>query len=870
MYKILLIVIACLGITGLGAFFYLGASQTNGTIIIKRSSRSGPVTIYRDDYAIPHIVADNLKDALYGLGWAHAQDRLWSMHVKRMLFSGRLAEMFGPGVLRVDKFMRSIGIYSIAKQDVKSADTETTERVQSYADGINDYVATLKTLPLEFWLTQTDFPKWEPLDVFVFSKFLSFSLAHDWMTQLFRTRLAILFGKEKACEILACSSEYLYDRDSVILNDDELKQSGLYEKAEASEAFSKLNNAAIDDVLRKINTGNPTKPSPTSPETEVEKVYFDMVNDLIKGLRGSNSWIISGEYTANGKPILANDPHLDNSIPSIWAEAELVIGDETRIIGATIPGIPSMIVGKTKYGAWGITTLYADNSDVYLEQLNDAGTKYYYEGEWYALKQHIEVIKVRGGKDINFIINSTRHGPILTDIMDSFQPHLGAPSAVVGNVSFAWTGHIKQDPSMGVIHKMMEYKSIEDFKSHNSTILNPTQNLVIAFADGDIVYTSVGILPIRNNQFEGAFLKDGTKKSSEWTKYATRWENPHIINPKKGFIVAANNKFSTDNIKHALSRTQTTTPRAARITELIQAQINKGKKFTIEDTKKIQLDIVDVYARDNVNKILKVLDRYKDEILGENVTSFNEVTQLLNGWRGSFDVDSVAASIFSVWEYLFNLKLFEDSGLTDQERGALYSNMYYDQFFFRYIGKWWEGKSLNESFCANKENKERTDKPCIWNMVTAMTETYNYLNNLFGHDTSKWRWGDLHCMDYTHAPFSTTFFRLFYHRNHPAPGNKRTPNVAAYYARSHSFEATSSANLRLIVNWDSSIKDQYIIDTGVSESVFSKHYDDQMALIRKEKYLEMGLSTPEQLEKMKDKLVLRFEAKKQHKDSNEL
>ena len=257
MLKVLLTITACIVLAGVGAFFYLGSSQTSGVLTVRRPNRIGSVTIYRDDFAIPRIVADNFNDVLYGLGWSHAQDRLWSIHVKRMLFSGRLAEMFGPGVLRVDKFMRSIGIYDIAKQHVQHADKEVLQRVQAYSDGINDYVASLKTLPIEFWLTRTEFPKWEPLDVFVFSKFLSFSLAHDWMTQLFRTRLATIFGKEKACEILACGSEYLYDRDSVILNDDELKQSGLYEKAEANEMFSELNSKHIDDILEKVSAKQP-------------------------------------------------------------------------------------------------------------------------------------------------------------------------------------------------------------------------------------------------------------------------------------------------------------------------------------------------------------------------------------------------------------------------------------------------------------------------------------------------------------------------------------------------------------------------------------------------------------------------------------
>ena len=848
----------------IGLFYYLTSIQLDGTIVIPRGNRKEPIEIYHDEHAIPRIFAKSLGDAYYGLGWTHAQHRLWSMNVKKMLFSGRLSEMFGPGLLRIDKYMRTMGFLRTAHNDLSYLDGKSLELTQAYVDGINDYVDTLKVLPTEFLITQTRFEKWTVTDCLVFSKFMSWSLTHDWLTQLFRTRLAGVFGKERACEILACSSEYLYDNETTILNDEDLQASGLYEPGVPREPFPDIleDNSSYTGPDKTAETySEKSKKQKKEKTNKMENFYFNMVSDLMHNMQGSNSWVISGNHTTSGRPLLANDPHLDNSMPSIWMQAELNWGSDQQIIGGTIPGLFNFGVGKTKYVTWGVTTPYADTADIYEERLNRAGDKYYFDGSWHNLVRYHEPIKVKGAPDVQYIVNATRHGPLLTDVIDVFQKNLGAPFMLKANYSFAWTGHVHVDRSFNSLNSLIMAKSLEELQSIPNHVVNPVQNVVGTFVQGDIFYKAIGRLPIRSNQYDGAFVLDGTTTSTEWIRYAKNSENPQVVNPKKGFIIAANNKFATDNIKNNLSRTQAVTPRAARIHELIESQINRGKKFTVEDMKRIQLDTVDIYARDNVNKILKIVDRYKEEVLGGTNSSLEEVTQLLNGWRGSFDPESTGATVFAVWEYLVNMKLFTDNGLNEEEQAALVSHMYYDQFFFRYIVKWWQGQSLNETFCKNEENRNRTDKPCIWNIIHAMCETHNYLKNLLGPETAKWKWGALHKQDYSHTPFSSSFFRLFYHRSRSSGGNRRTPNVAVYLHKSHSFNSLSSANFRMIASQAPEEQDYFVIDTGSFEGLLSGHYDDQLDLISRGEYLEMNFTSRDQLPKMKNKLVLTFAGK---------
>lgn len=854
-------------IAGISSLFYLTSVKLDGKIVIARSNRNGSIEIYHDKHGIPRIFAKSLQDGYYGLGWVHAQHRLWSLHLKRMLFTGNLASMFGSRVLRVDKYMRTMGFLRSARNDLLHLDERSLQELQAYADGVNDYVASLDVLPVEFLLTQTTFEKWTPLDSLVFCKFMSWTLTHDWLTQLFRTRLATLLGKERACELIPCSEEYLYDPLTTILNDDDLKASGIYEKGSKRKPYTESIEVELPDYFTINSTNGTTRTMPSawdvkkvaSESNKLEKFYFSMVSDLMSNMQGSNSWVISGNHTTSGKPLLANDPHLDNSMPSVWVQAELNWGKNQTIMGGTLPGLPNFAVAKTPYVAWGVTTLYGDTADIYKEKLNDEGDKYYFEGEWYDIVEYHEPIKVKGGSDVDFVVKATRHGPLLTDVMETFHEHLGAAFVLNGNYSFAWTGHIHSDHSYNAMQSVVDAKNLKDFQKDTRHIYNPVQNLVGAFSEGDIFYTAIGLLPVRNDQYNGGFVLDGTKKSSEWVRYANKSENPQVYNPKKGYVVTANNKFATDNMKNNLSRTQTVTARAARIQELIEEQISRGEKFTVEDMKRIQLDTIDVYARDNIGKILNIIEKYHEEVLGDNTAELFALTNVLKDWKGSFDGESTGAAIFAVWEYLFNWKLFTQSGLTEDERGALFSHMYYDQFFFRYIGKWSRGQSLNESFCENQQNQNVTDKPCVWNLIQAMSEVHGYLTKLLGPDMSKWKWSAVHQRDYTHAPFSSnSVLKLFYHRSRPSGGNRRTVNVAVYHPKHHDFKSSTSANLRMIVSLDQKDQDYFVIDTGSFESPLSGHYDDQMDYALNGEYLEMSFTKEEELPNMKHKLTLEF------------
>jgi len=258
--------------------------------------------------------------------------------------------------------------------------------------------------------------------------------------------------------------------------------------------------------------------------------------------------------------------------------------------------------------------------------------------------------------------------------------------------------------------------------------------------------------------------------------------------------------------------------------------------------KRMQLDTVDIFARDNVQKLIILAKRYKGEFLEEDQEKIlEEVLTVLADWKGNMTVDSIAASVFSVREYLFAMKLFQNYDMDEEVRMALLSFIHFDQFLFKRINRWYDNPNadLGEKWCLNEENKKFSEKACVYNLVMALTESHKYLKRKFGPDKNKWKWGFLHTARYNHLPFSDTPLRFLYHREFAAPGNKRTVNVHSWYMLFHEFKGIHSANYRMVTDMSPQGKSYYVIDSGISENFMSPNYDDQQRLHRRGDYLEM-------------------------------
>jgi len=858
-------------------FYHFSAQPYSGTFVLNRPL-SQPITIERDEYGVPRIKAANFNDALYGLGFVHAQDRLWNMYLRRLLSRGRLSEIFGRDALEIDKAARSLNLVRICEENMKHLPKDILEFAQSYVDGINDYVDTLRLLPFEFYLVGAKYEKFTPLDVVILQKLLAFAMTFDWSYEVLRERLAEVVGRKWSDLIIPHKMEHMYGRKSVVLNDEDLKQAGLYKEFNYSAEFP---YDLTDDKYSDVNITYKEGPQEADPKMHLS--FYDMlIPDLPKG---SNAWVISGNLTATGKPILVNDPHLDNNMPSYWYQAALDCGEHS-ISGLSFPGLPMIAIGRTKYIAWGFTALYADVGDMYNETISPDNTKYLFEGKWYDLEQYDEKIYIKGEKEpFLYKVSVTRHGPILDSAFDEMHVGRGGPKYTHHNYSFAWVGYTKNDTSLKALFAFGFAKNTTEIFKAMEGIIVPPHNVHFATEDGDIGWAAMGRIPLRRDMRKGAYVKDGTKKENEWIGFIPWSEHPKIVNPKKGYIHSANNKIATDNYVSRASLNMWTIPRADRIEEILENYKKTGHKITVDDMKQMLLDDIDVFARDITPAILDLFQRYWGEFSSElsqyntskiykelkispfehpknrktkplkvveiiksktispkPVPSIDDVLNQLRNWNGSHHKDSVPAAIFNVWEYFFFMKALRGVGLNEHERQAVISNIVFEHFIFNKIESWQKNSSsdFDEFWCKEAESVNTT-KTCLYNLIVSFYEARDYLYDELGSDIKTWRWGRIHRQHYKNIPFSETPLKPIWHRSYEAGGNTRTISVASRYIEQHNFDGVHGSNMRMICDMSQHDHVLAILDTGVSDRVMSKHYQDQMELYKEGKFIEVPL-----------------------------
>ena len=383
----ILLLIGILIIGGGGGYLWLRRSlpQTNGEIRV--TGIRGPVTIVRDTDGIPHITGATDADAVFGLGFVHAQERLWQMEVQRRIGHGRLSEIFGETTLRTDTFLRTLGITRAAQKALASLDRATVDLLEAYAAGVNAFLATNPVLPPEFLILGVQPAPWQPVDSLVWAKMMAWDLGGNWNNELMRATLVAKIGPEDAAFLMPP-----YTADGPLI---------------------------LPTSVAAPATPNHEAKTPIQPETAERLLELADEMLLITGigdqLAGSNNWVIGGSRTASGKPLLVNDPHLANRIPSIWYLAHIK-GETINAIGATFPGLPVVVIGHNERIAWGVTNTDPDVQDLYIERI-DAQNYVEYNGTREPVTLINEVIPVKGSDPVTLTVRITRHGPVISDVL---------------------------------------------------------------------------------------------------------------------------------------------------------------------------------------------------------------------------------------------------------------------------------------------------------------------------------------------------------------------------------------------------------------------------------------------------------------------
>jgi penicillin amidase len=526
--------------------------QTSGEIALAGLKEG--VEIIRDTYGVPHIYAKNEPDLYFALGYAMAQDRLWQMEFLRRLGHGRLSEILGEELVKVDRFFRTIGAAGVNRK----IPDDLAFLPNSFADGVNAYLKThTDRLSFEFKLLGYKPQPWTSEDYIAILKVVNWGLSMGWKVDLTAAGILEKVGMEKWREAFPVWPDH-----APLIVPEQLR------------GFSELSAPFLKTIwFAERLTGFSTSAA-------------------------SNNWIVSGKKSVTGKPILANDPHLGLTNPSFWWEAHMVC-PTINVSGFAIPGVPGIAIGHNLDVAWGVTNVMVDDVDFYVEKINpDNPRQYWFKGHWEDMKVREETIRVKGRDPIKVEILLTRHGPIITDGTGSNEQ--------VSSARWAFTEGIQPGQAAYLLAKA---KNIQEVKEALKYWELPCQNFVFADVNGNIGYWCCATIPMRSKPF-GILPMPGWTGEYEWRGYIPFKERPHLINPKENFIATANNKVIGDRYPHFISHYWEPPDRITRIHQLLKAK----EKLSVDDFKAMQQDVYSVLAEEMVPKMIQILDRrFNDE-----------------------------------------------------------------------------------------------------------------------------------------------------------------------------------------------------------------------------------------------------------------
>jgi penicillin amidase len=641
------------------------------------------VEVFFDEWGVPHIYAQSMGDLLFAQGYLHAQERLFQMDIQRRLGSGRLSEVFGKDALQADRWMRVLSFQSITDKEVRLLDSQDRVLMESYCSGINAFIQGNR-LPYEFILTGYRPEPWRIQDSLLWVKMMALNLSTNWDIELVRKWLIEKLGKEKA-DLLQVDAA---DEWPVILS---------------------LPTMLGEDRF---------------PPQQVRKYSGPGAAEGV----GSNNWVISGERTKNGKPILANDMHLGLTVPSIWYENHLE-APGFRVAGLSLLGIPFVIAGHNENVAWGYTAGFADTQDLFEEHLKEENghTVYEYCGKWLDADIRIEKIKVKGGDVYEEKVISTHHGPIINPLI------LGDVN--LPPMALRWDIYDADKNPAQVIKLVNRAKNCIELREAFSFWVHPTQNVVYADTQGNIGYSLVGRVPIRKKG-DGSIPVPGWDGEFEWIGYIPFDDMPHLYNPDQGYVATANNRTAPPDYPYWLSSDYIRGHRCARISELIL----QHPMMDLETTQNMQIDQISHPARSFIATLGKI--ETDDSRLGD-------IIKRLKSWDGLMSADSFEATFYhEVVKELFQMLLADRLGdllpyYLSKSNNPIAGGNIWGEHAYEWLDI--QLRMPNSIWFTLEEGKSKEDI-----ILIAIKKTVKNLEDRFGADMKHWSWGKIHTLTLRH------------------------------------------------------------------------------------------------------------------------
>ncbi|MBO7937872.1 penicillin acylase family protein [Streptomyces sp. S9] len=923
---VLVLVLALIGGIAFGAYWSISTvrasfPQTTGSITL--DGLSGPVDVKRDGHGIPQIYASSDEDLFMAQGFVQAQDRFYEMDVRRHLTSGRLSEMFGADQIDNDEFLRTLGWERVAKEEYdKKLSPSTKKYLQAYAKGVNAYLAgkDAEEISLEYaalgFVNDYKPAEWTPVDSVSWLKAMAWDLRGNMQDEIDRALMTSRLGPQQIEDLYPAYPYKVDGEPNTIVQEGEYSDLNKAFRASGSEegssdatgtsgatgtagtegATGTAGATGATDGSSGAAAGSGTSSDTSGLQGQLVGLY-DVLDDLPAAVGvngngiGSNSWVVDGDHTITGKPLLANDPHLSASLPSVWYQMGLhcrAVSAKCQydVTGYTFAGMPGVVIGHNQDIAWGMTNSGADVTDLYLEKLSGEG--YLYDGKVRPFTTREETIEVAGGDAKKIVVRETQDGmPLLSDrskelvkVGQKATVDNAAPDRGDGyGIALKWTA-LEAGTTMDAVFAMNRAKDWDDFRDAAKQFDVPSQNLVYADTAGNIGYQLPGRIPTRAKGDTGSVPVAGWESENKWTGWIGFDELPYEYNPDRGYIVTANQAvIDQDKVPYTLTTDWGYGTRSQRITELIKNKLKGGGKISTDDMRQMQTDNSSEIAQVLVPTLLKI-DVDDPEV--------REAQDLLQGWNFTQDADSAAAAYFNaVWRNVLklafgnklpkelrvegqcllvdpanstspvdNTQKVRECGQREPDQAQPDGGDRWFQVVRKLMDKpdsdWW---TTPESGTRQGADRNRDDL-----LKRAMIDARWELTAELGKDIDTWSWGRLHRLFLKNQTLGTSgpdFIQYVLNRGPWKLGGGEAAVDATGWNAAGGYGVVWVPSMRMVVNLADPDKSKWINLTGASGHAFSAHYTDQTGKWAKGELLDWAFSKKAVEESTSDTLLLK-------------
>ncbi|MEM9784113.1 MAG: penicillin acylase family protein [Pseudomonadota bacterium] len=793
-------VIAALGAVALALGWYLvERSLPDFDARLRLQGLTAEVRVIRDANAVPRIRAETAEDAFFALGLVHAQDRLWQMELNRRAAQGRLSTLLGPRTTKLDRLIKTLDLYGHASRAVDEQSPEAKAALQAYADGVNAWIRTVAAEALgrgapEFFVFATDgLAPWTPADSIGIMKMMALRLTGAARAEIRRARLLLSLPPERVADILPDPPE----GGGLTLP----RYAELFDGARfaAAEAVAE-DPSAVDRLIAAIGP---------APQPELAGA--------------SNAWAVDGSRATLGQPLLASDPHLWLSAPSLWYLADVQGGEGAgaiSAIGGTLPGTPLVLIGHNGRVGWGLTTVTADDADLFIEQVDpDDPGRYRTPDGWERFRTRRLLIERDGAEPLVTTARYTRNGPVLDAGL------MGAASITPdGHVAaLRWTALDDEDRTVSAALALMRAETVDEAMQAAGDVLAPAQNVILADSGGDIGMVVTGALPRRrpDSPTQGRVPSPGWVAATAWEGTRSPRSAPRVVSPRSGGVANANNRVTDATFPNHIGHEFDLPYRLTRI----EKELTAREFHSIDGFLALQTDVVSEMARAILPLIARDLWwRGRQEVDSPTGPERRraQALALLADWNGAMDRHRPEPLIFAEWMRQLTRRLAAD------ELGPLMPMMeglrpLFVERVFRDI----DGAGV---WCDIDKTPEV--ETCQAMAAEALDDAMARLTRDYGTNVQGWRWGEAHVADHVHQPLGHVFpFGNLLSIRQETSGGYYTIKRGAMTGQGETpFENVHAAGLRMVLDFADLNRSRFVIATGQSGHPLSRHYDDQSVL----------------------------------------